>query len=132
MAASLTVIWLALKIALTFFIHSQQSDADLGGVAAFKLGYNLMMLAEPWQWPMLFAPLVPVALSIYFAVKQPSRAALNWVMTYLLCFFIFFIVANITEHRAFGDLTGFGAMSIIFLLIERKVVARQPTDDARL
>jgi hypothetical protein len=34
----------------------------------------------------------------------------------------YFLVAQVTEHRSYGDLTGFAAMSLIFFLKSRDVL----------
>jgi hypothetical protein len=121
--AVLAVIWLAVKAILAYFIKGGASDAALGGVAAFKLVYNLTTLLKPWQWPALFPLLLPLALTVYFLFKKPSKQALDWIAPYLLGFAMLLVVAQITEHRAFGDLIGFAAMSATFFLIERGFVS---------
>ena len=124
---ALAFIWLAVKAALMHFVKGGVSDADLEGVAAFKLVFNLETLLKPWQWPAVFPLAAPVALTAYFLSKRPSRGALDWIAPYLGGFALLVIVAQVIELRAFGDLIGFATMSIIFFLLERGIVLlREP------
>jgi hypothetical protein len=120
-AVILSVIWLAIKFTLSSLIVGVESDAPVGGIVTIKFFYNLTTLLKPWQWPSLSALIIPVILTICFLFEKPNNKALDWIVPYVLGFTMIFIVANVTEHRAFGDLIGFAAMSLMFFFKSRNI-----------
>lgn len=127
-AAVLVVVWLCVKAMLAHFVKSGGSDAEVSGMAAFKVAYNAVELLKPWQWPAIFPLMLPLASSIYLVLKRPTNQALQWIAPYLGGFAALFVVAQITETRAFGDLTGFAAMSVTYFLAERGLLSRSGRD----
>ena len=127
-AAFLSVIWWTIKLSLLFLITGVGSDAPLGGIANFKPIYNFTTMLKPWQWPSLCLLFVPLILTIWFLFEKPSKKALDWILPYIAGFSMIFVVANITEHRSFGDLTGFAAMSLMFFFKSRDVFAFASAD----
>jgi hypothetical protein len=116
-AAVLSVIWVAVKIVLSLTITGNGSDAPLGGVAAMKIGYNLAEFLKPWQWPSLLPNFLPLGiLAMLLTGKLKSHR--EWHMTSVTGYVALFVVAQVTEFRAFGDLIGFFAISLTVILCE--------------
>jgi hypothetical protein len=67
---------------------------------------------------MLFIPVM----TIWFLFEKPSKKALDWILPYIIGFSTIFLVAQVTEHGSYGDLTGFAAMSLMFFLKSRGVL----------
>jgi hypothetical protein len=114
-AAILAIEWVAIKALLFITIAG---DHMTGSVALWRLHYNLLTMLKVWQWPSVFTLFVPtiVAVALLNNTKDPEQRA--WAITYLIGFSLIFLVANITEHRAFGDLTGFATITAMFFLAD--------------
>ena len=119
-AITLTVIWIAIKASLFLLLKGNGME---GGVALFKLDYNIAILLKPWQWPNLIPLLIPLIVCICAVARAPTRIMLSWAATYLVGFLALFVVAQITEQRAFGDLLGFSIVSTVFFLERRGLLA---------
>jgi hypothetical protein len=117
---ALTVIWIVIKVSLSFFVTGS------GPFILFDLvpRANLTILLKPWQWPNLLPLLLPFAVATYVLLRAPNRNALSWTGTYMLGFLALFMVAGITEHRSYGDLIGFSVISILFFLEHRGLIIR--------
>ena len=125
-AVALSIIWVAIKIALLFFVVPKVGGG--GGVAALKIQYNLITMLKPWQWAALLPLALPLTVCIFGILMRRNPAALSWSSTYLLGFAALFVVAQITECRAFADLIGFSAISTIYVLASRGVIPDELPD----
>ena len=115
-AVILAAEWVAIKLGLSLALTGHHSGAT---VAQLTLGYNLTTILKIWQWPNIFALFVPVILSIWLLKSTNGREQRSWAITYLIGFSLIFLVANVTEHRAFGDLIAFAVVTIVFLVREK-------------
>jgi hypothetical protein len=106
-AAILGALWLVLKLALILWFWPASGGLIIAGL---RIGYNLAILAKPWQWPTLWPLLLPVAVSVWACRIAAARP---WSMTATIGFLSLFCVANITELRAYGDLIPFVVLAMV-------------------
>lgn len=115
-AAVLSFFWAAIKLALSLSIAGNGSeDLSIGGIAAWRLGYNLTEFLKPWQWPSLLPNFLPFGILIMLLTGR-IKSDQEWHMTALAGYAALFLVANVTEFRAFADLIGFFTMSLTLIL----------------
>lgn len=107
-AAILTAIWVATKIVLVLWLSGMSGAVVIAGL---RIGYNLAILAKPWQWPILWPLLLPVGLCVLGLRGDPH--ARQWSVAGIVGFLSLFSVANIIELRAYGDLIGFLSISTV-------------------
>lgn len=122
MASVLSVIWIAIKLVLSFAITGGGSSAVfLGGVLAWRIADNLAEFLKPWLWPALLLNFIPVALLVMFLTGR-LRSCRRWHLTAITGYGALFTVGVVTEFRAFADLIGFFAISLTAILQESKFI----------
>ena len=109
-AGMMGAIWLALKLALVFWFWPASGGLI---ISAVRIGYNVAILAKPWQWPTLWPLLLPLAASAW---GWRVAAARPWAITAVIGFVSLFCVANITELRAYGDLIPFAVLATVAVM----------------
>ncbi len=100
----LSVVWLAIKVALLLRFAGLDSDEGL------RLAYNLRTIAKPWQWPALLPILASFGLAAWSLRATPRQR--EWAVTGCIGFVLVFAVGQITETRAFADLMTYFAIAI--------------------
>ena len=101
---ALSALWIAIKICLHIAFSHLATDEGL------RLSYNFGILAKPWQWLALLPVLTCFGLSLWslrFRLPQPE-----WALTASVGFVMIFIVGQVIETRAFGDLMVYFAIGI--------------------
>jgi hypothetical protein len=113
MCALLPLVWIATRaIVLTWLVPAG------GPIAIWKITENAAFLGKPWQWPALlpFIVIPPIAVVI---ARDGSADARAWAIATLAGGACLLPFAPMSETRAYGDLLGFAALTLVYFFQRR-------------
>lgn len=108
MVLPLAGVWLLIKIALLYRMAGTPSEEII------NLPYNFRTLAKPWQWPAILPLMFVFFASLLVFLKIDRGSA--WMGASVAGFLCIFMVANITEMRAFGDIVPYFTVGLLVVL----------------